>query len=117
MALNRIEIEVLRGQSALAGFRQTWRWASGGDFGPSRLAFGTLAQLFTEIMEKRLELVRHVATHGGLNARKLATELNRDYKNVYADVRALTDLGLLEKDERGLLLAPFDERSSSETPD
>jgi predicted transcriptional regulator len=50
-----------------------------------------------------------VTTHGGLNARKLATALNRDYKNVYADVRALTDLGLLEKDERELLVAPFDE--------
>ena len=62
MALNRIEIEVLRGQAALAGFKQVWRRASGGKSGPSRLAFGTLAQLFSSIIETRLELVRHVTT-------------------------------------------------------
>ena len=30
-------------------------------------------------------------------------------KNVYTDVKDLVELGLLAKDERGLLTAPFDE--------
>ncbi len=107
--MNRIEIEVLRGRAALAGFKQAWRHAAAGKAGASKLAFGSLAQLFSAITEKRLELVRQVAVHGGLNTRKLATELKRDYKNVYMDVRALTELGLIEKDERGRLTAPFDE--------
>lgn len=109
MGMNRIEIEVLRGRAALAGFKQAWRRAAGGKPGTSRLAFGNLAQLFSAITEKRLELVRHVAAHGGLNTRRLAGELKRDYKNVYTDVQALTELGLLDKDERGRLTAPFDE--------
>ena len=39
----------------------------------------------------------------------LVTALGRDYKNVHTDVQALIELGLLEKDERGGLRAPFDE--------
>ena len=109
MGMSRIEIEVLRGGAALAGFKQAWRRAAGGKSAASRLAFGNLAQLFSAITEKRLELVRHVAVHDGLNTRKLAAELERDYKNVYMDVQALTGLGLLIKDERGKLTAPFDE--------
>ena len=109
MGMNRIEIEVLRGRASLTGFKQAWRRAAGGKPGASRLAFGNLAQLFSAITEKRLELIRHVAVHDGLNTRKLAGELKRDYKNVYMDVQALTELGLLDKDERGRLTAPFDE--------
>ena len=109
VGMNRIEIEVLRGRAALAGFKQAWRRAAAGKAGASKLAFGNLAQLFSAITEKRLELVRHVAMHGGLNTRKLAIALKRDYKNVYMDVQALTQLGLIDRDERGRLTAPFDE--------
>ena len=107
--MNRIEIEVLSSRAALSGFKQAWRRAAGGKSGASRLAFGNLAQLFSAITEKRLELIRHIAAHDGLNIRKLAAELKRDYKNVYTDVRALVELGLIENSERGKLSAPFDE--------
>ena len=107
--MNRIEIKVLRSGAALSGFKQTWRRVAGGRSGVSRLAFGSLAQLFSAITEKRLELIRHVAEHEGLNTRQLAAGLKGDYKNVYTDVQALAELGLLEKDERGRLAAPFDE--------
>ncbi len=109
VGMNRIEIEVLRGQAALTAFKQAWRRAPSNRPGVSKLAFGTLAQLFSAITQKRLELIRHVATHDGLNTRKLATALKRDYKNVYTDVQALNDLGLIEKDAKGQLTAPFDE--------
>ena len=109
MGMNRIEIEVLRGDAALKGFKQAWRRVSAGKSSASRLAFGTLAQLFSAITEKRLELVRYVGTHGAVNTRRLAAALRRDYKNVYTDVQALVELGLIEKDERGRLSAPFDE--------
>jgi predicted transcriptional regulator len=107
--MNRIEIEVLRSGTALNGFKQAWRRAARGKSGASKLAFGTLAQLFSAITEKRLALVRHVAGREGLNTRQLSIELGRDYKNVYTDVQALLDLGLIGKDERGRLTAPFDE--------
>ena len=107
--MNRIEIDVLHGKAALKGFKQAWRRVSAGKSSASRLAFGTLGQLFSAITEKRLELVRYVGTHGALNTRRLAAALGRDYKNVHTDVQALVELGLIERDEHGRLSAPFDE--------
>jgi len=74
-----------------------------------RLNFTSINQLFFAITEKRLELIRHVASHEGLNIRQLAQALGRGYKNVYEDVSELCEYGLLEKDERGTLRAPYDQ--------
>jgi len=109
MAMNRIEIEVLSRRAALAAFGRAWRQANTGRRSPSRLAFGSIAELFSAVSEKRLELIRHVAANGGLQIRPLSRALRRDYKNVHTDVQALVELGLLQKDEHGGLQAPFDE--------
>jgi predicted transcriptional regulator len=74
-----------------------------------QLNFTSIKQLFSAITEKRLELIRHVADQAGLNTRQLAQALGRDYKNVYEDVRALCEFGLLEKDARGNLRAPYEQ--------
>ena len=107
--MNRIEIEVMKPAAALETFEQTWRRAQSGEDTVPRLAFDSLNALFSAITEKRLELLRHVAGHEGLNTRQLAQALGRDYKNIHTDVAALTGLGLLERDARGALSAPFDE--------
>jgi len=109
MEMNRIEIEVLSSQAALAAFTRAWRQTRARRKTTPRLAFGSIAELFSAVSEKRLELVRHVAGDEGLQIRPLARALGRDYKNVYTDVQALIELGLLEKNERGGLRAPFDE--------
>ena len=101
--MNRIEIEVLGSRAALAAFSRAWRQARAGHKATRRLAFGSIAELFSAVTEKRLELIRHVAANGGLQIRPLARALGRNYKNVHTDVQALIELGLLEKDERGQL--------------
>jgi len=107
--MKRIEIEVLKPKDALAAFSETWRRAVRGKATTARLAFGSLAALFSAITGKRLELMRFVAAHKGLNTRKLAQALGRNYKNVHTDVAALVGLGLLDKDAHGGLSALFDE--------
>jgi predicted transcriptional regulator len=109
MAMNRIEIEVLNSRAALAAFARAWRQTRARRKTTPRLAFGSIAELFSAVSEKRLELVRHVAGDEGLQIRPLARALGREYKNVHTDVQALIELGLLEKKERGGLRAPFDE--------
>jgi len=74
-----------------------------------RLNFTSLQQLFATITAKRLELIRYVAVHAGLNTHQLARSLGRDYNNVSEDVRDLCDYGLLEKDEYGVLNTPYDQ--------
>ena len=106
---SRINIEVLKSQAALDAFTETWKKVKAGETMVPRLAFGSLRELFSAITEKRLEMLRFVATNENLNTRQLSQQLGRDYKNVYTDVNDLVELGLLEKGERGRLTAPFDE--------
>jgi predicted transcriptional regulator len=107
--VNVLEISVLSPQAALRSFAETWRLADAGSSGSSRLAFNSMRELFSAITEKRLELLRHVAAHDGLNAHKLAAALGRDYKNVHTDVVELVALGLLDRAHDGALSSPFDE--------
>ncbi|MCP5407694.1 MAG: hypothetical protein H6963_00110 [Chromatiaceae bacterium] len=107
--MRRIEIEITNPRTALDTFTKTWQRAEAGEEVTPRLAFGKLKDLFSAITEKRLELIRFVAEHEGLNTRQLAEQLGRDYKNVYTDTKDLVELGLLDKDGRGRLTAPFDE--------
>ncbi len=51
---------------------------------------------------KRLELLRHVHQHPAKTIRALAPALGRDYRRVHEDVVALTEAGLLERDEAGV---------------
>lgn len=107
--MNRIEVEVLKSKAALDAFAETWRRVDSNEDVTPRLAFASLNDLFSALTEKRLELMRFVASHEGLNTHRLAQKLERNYKNVHTDVAALVELGLLEKDERGALTAPFDD--------
>lgn len=109
MAMKRIEVEVLKSKAALEAFAETWRRAETSEDVTPRLAFASLHDLFSALTEKRLELMRFVACHEGLNTHQLARKLERNYKNIHTDVAALVDLGLLEKDDQGVLTAPFDE--------
>ncbi len=107
--MNRIEILVLKPQAALDTFAKTWRHMEAGKETKPRLTFGSLRELFSAITEKRLELLRYVATHESLNVRQLAEGLGWNYKIVHTNVRELVEMGLLEKSEHGRLTAPFDE--------
>lgn len=107
--MSRIEIEVLKPGAALEAFARTWERVENGENVIPRLVFGSFRELFSALTQKRLEVIRFVAEHERLNTRQLAQQLERNYKNVYTDVTALVELGLLDKDTRGGLAAPFDE--------
>ncbi|MFO1432654.1 MAG: transcriptional regulator [Candidatus Competibacteraceae bacterium] len=108
--MNRIEITVMKPQAALDAFATAWRRTEDGETAITpQLAFGSLRDLFSALTEKRLELLRYIATHEGLNIRQVAQAVGRNYKNVYTDVKDLVELGLLERNEQDHLSAPFDE--------
>jgi predicted transcriptional regulator len=108
--MKRIEIEIMRSSDALSTAIDTWHKAESGKHVAPRLSFDSIKDLFSAITEKRLELLRYVAEQKVvLNIRQLAQALGRNYKNVHTDVSALEELGLIEKDEKGVLTVPYDE--------
>ncbi len=106
--MNRVEIVITTPEQALQDFAHTWRKAEAGEAITPSIGFGSPSELFAAITDKRLELLRYVAQHEGLNIHQLSQQISRNYKNVHTDVKALEELGLLQR-EKGLLVAPFDE--------
>jgi predicted transcriptional regulator len=107
--MSKVEIVITTPAQALKDFANVWRQVEADEENimPS-IGFGSPSELFTAITDKRLELLRHVATNEGLNIHQLAQALGRDYKNVHTDVKAMEEISLLERED-GKLVAPFDE--------
>ena len=106
--MNKVEIIITTPEQAVRDFAAIWQKAERGESITPSIGFGSPSELFAAITDKRLELLRYVAQHEGLNMHQLAKEIGRNYKNVHTDVKALEGLGLLERDN-GKLIAPFDE--------
>jgi predicted transcriptional regulator len=73
-----------------------------------RVYFTSEEDLFSTLSPKRMELLKYLKQHGPLSCRKLANSLNRAYANVHEDVKQLSQLELIVKDEQKLIV-PWDE--------
>jgi predicted transcriptional regulator len=74
-----------------------------------RVYFTSAEDLFSALSPKRMELLKFLKKGGPLSCRKLATLLNRAYANVHEDVRQLSQLELIQKDDDQKLIVPWDE--------
>jgi len=72
------------------------------------LNFEDLSMLLSILTPRRLELLKALRQQGPMSVRALSRHLERDYKNVHVDARALENAGLLERTEAGTLQAPWD---------
>ena len=58
---------------------------------------------------KRWELIGALRESGATTVAELARQLKRDYKNVHNDCERLIEWMAIEKDENGLVFAPYSE--------
>lgn len=65
----------------------------------SELRFGSYSELFDVLSEKRLELLRAIATHDPDSISATAELVDRDYKSVYRQLDELEELGVVEFEE------------------
>lgn len=72
------------------------------------LNFESPAHFFGRLTEKRWDIVRAAQGKGELSVRELARTVGRDVKRVHEDVKALAELGLLERTDSGGLICPFE---------
>jgi predicted transcriptional regulator len=77
-----------------------------------RLYFGDLQTLLRYLTPKRFELLNVLHKTGPSSINALAKALHRQYRNVHTDIKELEMLGLVEKNEKGLYLVPWDEIST-----
>ena len=73
------------------------------------VGFEGVGELFSVFTPKRWELIGALREGGAMTVAELARQLKRDYKNVYNDCERLIEWMAIEKDENGLVCAPYDE--------
>jgi len=73
------------------------------------VGFDDVGELFSVFTPKRWELIGALREGGAMTVAELARQLKRDYKNVYNDCERLIEWMAIEKDENGLVFAPYAE--------
>lgn len=73
------------------------------------IGFEDVGSLFSVFTPKRWELIGALREGGAMTIAGLARQLKRDYKNVYSDCERLIEWTAIEKDESGLMFAPYNE--------
>ena len=73
------------------------------------VGFDDVGEMFSVFTPKRWELIGVLRESGAITIAELARQLKRDYKNVYNDCERLIEWMAIEKDESGLVFAPYAE--------
>jgi predicted transcriptional regulator len=73
------------------------------------MGFGEVGEMFSVFTPKRWELIGVLRESGAITVAELARRLKRDYKNVHNDCERLIEWMAIEKDENGLVFAPYSE--------
>ena len=91
------------------GLRASARKAIAAGYQGEVLNFESPAAFFGRLTERRWLLVVALKGQGTLAVRELARRVERDVKRVHEDVQVLADLGLVERDENGGVICPFED--------
>jgi predicted transcriptional regulator len=92
--------------SALADFATAWKTGKGD--ATARIGFETWELMHKVLSPKRLDIIRVMAGAGPLSIREIARRVGRDFKGVHSDATLLVETGVVDKDERGRLIFPYD---------
>ena len=71
-------------------------------------SYATPELLFRTFTTPRWQIIRAMTGAGPMSIRELSRRLERDVKGVHRDVKALLEAGLLEHDENGAIVFPYD---------
>lgn len=103
--MRKVTIRVEAIQAGMARFKSAWKTGKAqGEF----ITFATPEVMLKTLTSKRWELVVTLLAQGPMSVRALARQVDRDVKNVHADVVALKEIGLVEDHEIGVWV-PFSE--------
>ena len=71
--------------------------------------FEDVGEMLSVFTPKRWELISALRESGAVSVAELARRLKRDYSNVHNDCERLIEWMAIEKDENGLVFAPYAE--------
>ena len=92
--------------AALADFGRAWK--SGKKDAAAQIGFETWGLMHRILSPKRVEIIRIMLDAGPLSIREIAHRIGRDFKGVRSDVTLLVETGVINREESGELIFPYD---------
>ncbi len=83
-------------------------WKTGKAAKTARISFASPELLWKVLTAKRWELLKTLCGAGPMSIREAARRAGRDVKAVHADISALLNAGVLERDDDGLVVFPYE---------
>lgn len=96
------------GVSSIDDFNRSVKAAFRGVRQQPRIDFASAELMFKIMTGKRWGIVEAMIGAGPMSIREAARRVKRDVKGVHGDVQALLNAGVLEKDEGGRIVFPYD---------
>ena len=83
-------------------------WKTGKSEKSARISFATPELLWKVLTAKRWELLKVLCGAGPVSIREASRRVGRDVKAVHSDVTALLNAGVLNREEGGGIVFPFE---------
>ena len=104
--MKTVILEVRRPDQAMAAFVNAWK--TGKAEKTTCIGFSSPELLWQVLTAKRWELLKVLCGIGPVSIREAARRVGRDVKAVHADLTALLNAGVLERNEQGGVVFPYD---------
>jgi len=102
--MSTVTIGVSSFETAIERARKAFKGIPQGE----HISFETIEDLWRTLTPRRWSLLRAMAGKGAMSTRAAGRLINQDIKTIHADVQALLNAGILEKDARGRIKFPYD---------
>ena len=86
----------------------THAWTTGKPQKSARISFATPELLWRVLTAKRWELLKVLCGAGPVSIREAARRVGRDVKAVHGDVTALLNAGVLDRNDKGRIVFPYE---------
>lgn len=101
-----VTLDVQEPTQTMGEFARVWKDGRPDD--GARISFATPELLWKVLTAKRWELLKALCGAGPLSIRETARRVERDVKAVHGDVTALLNAGVLDRNEDGRIVFPYD---------
>jgi predicted transcriptional regulator len=103
--MSTVTIGIATLDDSMARARRAFRGAKQGNF----ITFASHELMLKTLTAKRWELIKALAGAGPMSIREAARRVRRDVKSVHGDVQALLKAGVLDREDNGRIVFPYDE--------
>ncbi|MFZ3209129.1 MAG: transcriptional regulator [Geobacteraceae bacterium] len=104
--MKTVTLDVQTPADSMADFARAWK--TGKPQKSARLSFATPELLWRVLTPKRWELLKVLCGAGPVSIREAARRAGRDVKAVHSDVTALLNAGVLNREDDGRIIFPFE---------